>query len=352
MHLAGSPGQIVGFINEKEVVPFALKKARQPHHRIKEIVVIPDDHIAPQTQVQPQLKGAYGVLSGIFLQNFCREGRRIQRVPQRILHPGKISVGVRADLRRAFPRLAQADFVLGGQRYAAQAQGGVVAPQKGEGVFCGGAGGSPGCEIKHWPANAVAHGLESGEEDTHGFSDAGGGLAEQLSAAAADTVHFTGHSPLPGAVLGKGEGERLQAFPALLLPPGGPEGPGSITCQQVGHKLCQRFGGVIPCKAKGGLLVHLIIGQLYPHGVKPLLHGVDCGVNHPLGPVLGGVILGDFTGGPGGGFDFIHGHHSIGCGKNAVGPALQRVLDGFTTEYLPQSDLGGVIRMFSEGGAL
>ena len=61
-------------------------------------------------------------------------------------------------------------------------------------------------------------------------------------------------------------------------------------------------------------------------------------------PVVGGVI--------GGGFDFIHGHHSIGCGKNAIGPALQRVLDGFATEYLPQSDLGGVIRMFSDGGAL
>ena len=59
VHGAGSVRQVMRLVNEEQPVSGGIEKALEVHHRVKQIVVVPNDHIAPLAQVQPQLKGTH-----------------------------------------------------------------------------------------------------------------------------------------------------------------------------------------------------------------------------------------------------------------------------------------------------
>ena len=120
VHVPGTAGQVVGLVYQKQVVAPALKKARQMHHRVKQVVVIADDHIAPQTQIQSQLKGAHPVPACQFPQGVGGQGGRVQPVPQRRFHPVEVAVGVGAGFGRTLAAVLQTDLIFRGQRHAAQ----------------------------------------------------------------------------------------------------------------------------------------------------------------------------------------------------------------------------------------
>ena len=48
VHLSGPVRQIVGLVHQKQIVPLALKKTAQADHRVKRVVVIAYDYVAPE----------------------------------------------------------------------------------------------------------------------------------------------------------------------------------------------------------------------------------------------------------------------------------------------------------------
>ena len=120
----------------------------------------------------------------------------------------------------------QAGFFLGGQGHAAQGETGLCGTQPRQRVFGGGLGGVAGGQVEQLCTTALAHGLQGGEEGTHGLADAGGRLTKNAGAAlavgafssAAGAVHFTRQRPLPGAVLRKGKLQRRKALAAPGVP--------------------------------------------------------------------------------------------------------------------------------------
>ena len=127
VHGAGPVGQIVGFVDEEEPIPGGVEETVEPHHRVEEVIVIPDDHVAPRAEVEPQFEGADCELPGGFFQRGPAELRGpIQKGGQRVLDPIKIALCIGADLRQTgrvtVGVLAKARFLLGRQGHAAQGQ--------------------------------------------------------------------------------------------------------------------------------------------------------------------------------------------------------------------------------------
>ena len=124
VHGAGSVRQVVRFVNEEQPVPGGIEKALEVHHRVKQIVVVPNDHIAPLAQVQPQLKGTHRELSGGVRQRSAAEAAAaVQQSGQRVLAAVVIAVGKGTHLRQTggvpFGVRVQTGLFLGGQGHAA-----------------------------------------------------------------------------------------------------------------------------------------------------------------------------------------------------------------------------------------
>ena len=275
---------------------------------------------------------------------------RIQPVPQRRFYAVKIAVGVGAGFGRTLAAVLQANFIFCGQRHAAQLQCRVVGMQHGGGIFRCRAGGAAGRQVKHRPA--VVQRFQGREQHAHGFANAGGGLAKQLSALAAGLVHGPDHRPLAGAVAGKREAQRLQTGLAVTLPGRRPPRPGGVLGQQPLHDGLQRIGGIIVGKAKLELFIHLVVGQPHPHGGQTVLQRVDGRIALRLRPMLGALLAGDQLRRQGRGFDLVDGPHAVAVGKQAVGAALQGVGDALAAKFLPQSHFGFIVRVGLYGGAL
>ena len=144
VHIPGAVGEVVGLVDEEQVIPRRLKEPFEGDHRVKQVVVVPDDHIAPQAGIQPQLEGADGVPPGQAPERVGGEAGLVQRLPEGIPDALIVPPGIGAGLGGALPRIAQADLVLGGEGDAAQRQAGVGSMDGVEGLFGGGAGGTPG----------------------------------------------------------------------------------------------------------------------------------------------------------------------------------------------------------------
>ena len=152
------------FVNEEQPVPGGIKKALEVHHRVKQIVVVPDDHIAPLAQVQPQLKGTHRELPGGVRQCGAAEtAAAVQQSRQRILAAVVVAVGKGTHLRQAggvsFGVRVQTGFFLGGQGHAAQGKAGLCGTQPRDGVLGGGLGGVAGGQVEQLCAAALAHGF-------------------------------------------------------------------------------------------------------------------------------------------------------------------------------------------------
>ena len=176
----------------------------------------------------------------------------------------------------------QTDFFLGGQGHAAQGKAGAGCPQAGQRVLGGGLGRVAGGEVEQLFAVPFPHGLQGRKDGAHGLADACGSLTEQPRAAfmagvlsgAAGTVNFSGHGPLPGAVLRKGklQGRKVCRAPGLPVPL--PLCPGRILLQQVVQELLQFFLGKAASEAPDLVGVDLIIGQPDIRAGQILLGGI------------------------------------------------------------------------------
>ena len=231
VHGAGSVRQVVRLVNEKQPVPGGIKKALQMHHRVKQIIVVANDYIAPLAQVQPQLKGAHRKLPGSLCQRGAAEAAAaIQQSGQRVLAAVVIAVCKGTYFRQtggvALGVRVQAGLFLGGQGHAAQGKAGLCSTQPRDRVLGGGLGGVAGGQVEQLCAAARAHGLQGREEGTHGLADAGRRLTKDAGAAlavgafpgAAGAVHLARQCPLPGAVFRKGELQRRKAPAAQGVP--------------------------------------------------------------------------------------------------------------------------------------
>lgn len=216
----GPVGQVVGLVDEEEPVTGGIEEAAEPYHRVKQIVVIPDDHVAPLAQVQLQLKRADREFPARLGQHgpVKTAAAAVQKGREGRFEAVVVAVGVGAELRQtggaALGVLAQTGFLLGRQGHAAQGQLRGRGPQPGKGVLGSGLGGVAGREVKELFAVALAHGFQGREEGAHGLANAGGSLAEEpgpaFAARLAGPVDFPSKSPLPGPVRFKGEAQGVQ----------------------------------------------------------------------------------------------------------------------------------------------
>ena len=341
VHIAGAAGQIVRLVQQKQVVAPQLKKALQPHHGVKQVVVIPDNHIAPKAQIQSQLKGADAVLLSGGVQRVGRQLRRVQGVPQCVLGAVIVAVGVGTGFGGAVPTGQHTDFILGGQADAVQRQVGVGLAQNVQRVLRRQAGRAARRQIEN--RAAVAHGFQRGVQNAHRLADACRGLAQKLPALLAGGVYGVHHGALPRTIRGKRKFQQLQSSPAFLPPQRRPLGPRRIAGQQVGDNILQSRRRILVGKIKFQLLVHLVVGQLDAHTRQIVLLRVDGGVDLRLRPMLGELLAGDQLGRLGGGFDLVNGGRAVCVGKNAVGAAFQRVVNAAYRILCPQRDLGFVV---------
>ena len=219
------------FIDQKQPVAGRIKEPFQVHHRIEEVIVIPNDHIAPLAQVKPQLKGTHR-------KTLCRPGQRcavqtagtVQQSCQCILDAVVVAVGVGAKLRQAGGMSlcvrVQADLFLGGQRHTAQGKLWLGRMQPCQGILGGSLGRVAGREIEQLFSAAFAHSFQRGEKCAHGLANAGRSLTEQPRtalavgglASAAGTVDLARHSPLTGPILRKRELQCRKALSTLYIP--------------------------------------------------------------------------------------------------------------------------------------
>ena len=152
------------FVNEEQPVPGGIEKALEVYHRVKQIVVVSDDHIAPLAQVQPQLKGAHRELPGGVRQRSAAEtAAAVQQSRQRILAAVVVAVGKGAHLRQTggvpLGVRVQTGLFLGGQGHAAQGKTGLCGTQPRHRVLGGSLGGVAGGQVEQLCAAALAHGL-------------------------------------------------------------------------------------------------------------------------------------------------------------------------------------------------
>ena len=152
------------FVNEEQPVPGGIEKALEVHHRVKQIIVVPDDHIAPLAQIQPQLKGTHRELPGGVRQRGAAEtAAAVQQSRQRVLAAVVVAVGKGTHLRQAggvaFGVRVQTSFFLGGQGHAAQGKAGLCGTQPRHCVLGGGLGGVAGGQVEQLCAAALAHGF-------------------------------------------------------------------------------------------------------------------------------------------------------------------------------------------------
>ena len=201
------------------------------YHRIEQVIVIPNDHIAPLAQIKPQLKGTHLKLLGGFRQRRAVQTAGIvQQGCQCILDAVVVAVGVGAKLRQAGGMSlcvrVQADLFLGGQRHTAQGKLWLGRMQPGQGILGGSLGRVAGREIEQFFSAAFAHGFQRGEKCAHGLANAGRSLTEQPRtalvvggfASAAGAVDLARHSALAGPVLRKRELQCRKALGTLCIP--------------------------------------------------------------------------------------------------------------------------------------
>ena len=235
VHGSGPVRQVVGFVDEKNVVARRIEKAPQVHGGVEQIVVVSDDHITPLAQVQPQLKGADPVPPGSLGQGGPVIGDgAVQQVGQRILQPLVVAVGVGAGFRQAggtaLSILAQAGLLLGRKGHAAQGKRRVCRPQTGQCILSSGLCRVAGGQVEDLFPLALAHGFQGREEGTHRFADAGGCLAEQPGTAlllclarSTGAIDLPGKGTLPGTVSWKrklqGPKAPVPGFHPVQLPP-------------------------------------------------------------------------------------------------------------------------------------
>ena len=343
VHLAGAVGQVVGLVHQKQIVAAGFKKAFEADHRVKEIIVIAHDYIAPKREVQPQFEGADLKPRCKLFQQGAGEFVFIQRLPQHVPDAVVIAAGIGAGVRRALALFQQAGFVFGGKGDAFEREPRLRGAQGGEGLLGGGAGGGAGGEVKNALAPALAHGFERGKQGAHGFADAGGRLAEQAPAVPEGTVSGRRHGPLAAPVLVKGKGQGLQAGGPGPGPCGGPLCPGGIFGQERLHKGIQLGRGKAPRETDDLFFIHLEIGEPHRHFGKAVLGGIDCRVYLPLSPVHRLHILGDLLGRDGDGLDLVHGDEAV-RGENAVGPAVDEIIDPGCAVFLFEIYFGLVPR--------
>ena len=310
------------------------------HHRVEEIVVIPDDQIAPFAQIQPQLKGADP-------EAFCRVGQglpgktsvSIQQGGQRVFHPVIIALGIGAGFRQAggVPLLvfAEAGFFFGRQSHAAECKPRRCGTQASHRIFGGSLRCVAGGEVEQLFSVSCTDGFQRRKNRAHGLADAGGCLTEQAGSAlvfrvlsgGAGTVNFPRQCPLAGAVGRKRKWQRRQA----LVPPGVPvqlpPRPRRIAMQQIQEKGFQLRVRKHAGKPHDLVGIDLVIGQPDGQPLQPLLLAVDRRIKHPLRPVAGVPVLGDLLRREGSRFDLVEGHGAVLCRKNAVGTSFDGVGD-------------------------
>ena len=133
-------------------------------------------------------------------------------------------LGVAGTVRR------EADFFLGGQRQAFQAQS--AGAQLVQGLFGRQPAGGAGREVKNLVAAAVGDGLDRREEHRHGLADAGGGLDERAASRPDRALDGLRHIFLARAVGRVRKGEIAQGGVALTAPLGDDGGPSEIAGHQ------------------------------------------------------------------------------------------------------------------------
>ena len=353
VHRPGTVRQVVRLVNEEQPVAGSIKEPLQMHHRVEQVVVVANDHIAPLAQIQPQLKRAHRELpGGVGQSGTVKAAGAVQQGGQCVLHPAVVTIGERAQLRQtgraALGVRVQADLFLGGQGHAAQRKAGVRCPQPGNGVLGGGLGRVAGGEVKELFTAAFAHGPQGGKDGAHGLADSGGCLAEQPGAAlvvgvlsgAAGAVYFARQCPLAGAVFSKRKPQCGKAFGAPDTPVQLALRPGGILLQEPAQEGVQFFSGKVPHEADDLVGVDLIIGQPHVDFGKALLVGINGGIHHALRPVAGVHLLGDLLKGDGRGLDLVDDGGAVLVRKNTVGPAFQRESDAVRFPFGREEHLG------------
>lgn len=204
-HFTGAIDQVVGFVDEEDVIAGgAGKKPFQVHGWIEDMIIIADDNIRPRGGVVGEGEWADMMGGGDGLQGLAIDGLEFEGGGDGGFGAVVIAQSARACARIAGAGFGQAKFFAGGQGEGADFEAG--APQFGEGGLGDGASHGFRSEIKDLSEFFFGKDFDAGKKDGNGFSDAGGSFSEEFKAIAAGAIACDGEEALAGSVLGEREG--------------------------------------------------------------------------------------------------------------------------------------------------
>ena len=241
--------------------------------RVKQIVVVPDHHIRKKTHIQSQLKRTDPVGSGTVLYHLSVKIVQIgQQLVNRIIHPVKMSFGIRTKVRIALSFPHKANFVLGSQCDGFTLK--PLFPHQSKRILRHRSGDCLGRQIKYPLPQPLPHGLDRRKQGRNGFAHTGGRLDEQLSSVVDCLIHIGSQLLLPLPV-GKRKLQLFNGSSSLSLPLKSEIRPLPILPDYILKPLCQLFHKIFEIKVSDLLRVHITIGKPYPHLIKLMLTSVN-----------------------------------------------------------------------------
>ena len=116
VHIPPSVHQVMGLINEKQIIPLHTisEKTFQIHIGIEHIIIIADHRIHPGRGIQTHFKGTHLPFFCLFKQHFSLISILLsQQFVYRIIHPVKMSLCIGTLLRITLHFIHQTHFLLG-----------------------------------------------------------------------------------------------------------------------------------------------------------------------------------------------------------------------------------------------
>ncbi len=219
VHLPAPFYEIMCLVYQEEVISAHLslsEKAAQIGMRIKDVIVISDDHVGKKTHIQPHFKGTDLVPFRVFL--YGRSVKIVSLSQQRIdclIYPVKMASGPGAGPGIAIRLLQYTDLLSGcqGHGFAQQA----ALPHQPHRILRHRPGDGLGCEVKDLFRLALSHGLERREQGGDRLAGAGRRLQEKLPAMHNSAVAVRCQLLLPLPV-GEGKAHASYGIRAQLSP--------------------------------------------------------------------------------------------------------------------------------------
>ena len=211
--------QIMRLIHQKQIFSFYIlsEKPFQTDIRIKDIIIIADQHIDPQCQIQIQFEGTDPVFVSLLKKHLS--GQRIRsagpQVIDRFVNAVKMPFCIRTVIGIAFRLFTNAQLFLCSQYNGFYMKS--LFPQKLQRILCHRSGNCPGGKVENLVADPLSHRFQGRKQYRQCFADSGGRLNKKPLFAQKGSVHTYNQFSLSGPVFIR-KGKFLKGLSALFFP--------------------------------------------------------------------------------------------------------------------------------------